>query len=215
MMDMPPVGMDAGMGGVPMDNGMGGMPMDNGMGDMSMGDDMNYGADFDAGVDADENTDPKKFIQQLTGKLSQSLRKYNQSLPQPDEDLDKYVAGMIIKQSIEGLSQEAVSEILDKVKSGEEPQSPDSGMEQQPMDMNGGMDDGMGMPQGNMGQMPPMGGQGQMPSNESRSRFGFNIDELLIKNVDASEKTDQQKQYIPLKNNGGYRQKPYTSKSFT
>ena len=126
-MDMPPAGMDAGMGGVPMDGGdpnmMGGDPMMGG-GDPSMmgGEDMNYGADFDAGVEADENTDPKKFIQQLTGKLSQSLRKYNQSLPQPDADLDKYVAGMIIKQAIEGLPQEDVTEILDKVNNGEEPQ---------------------------------------------------------------------------------------------
>ena len=144
MMDMPPVGMDAGMGGVPMDNGMDGMPMDDGMGGAPMGDDMNYGADFDAGVEADENTDPKKFIQQLTGKLSQSLDKYNQSLPQPDEDLDKYVAGMIIKQAIKGLPQEAVSEILDKVNNGEEPQAPDMSMDQQTTDMNGGMENGKG-----------------------------------------------------------------------
>ena len=198
MMDMPPVGMDAGMGGVPMDNGMGGMPMDDGMGGAPMGDDMNYDADFDAGVEADENTDPKKFIQQLTGKLSQSLRKYNQSLPQPDEDLDKYVAGMIIKQATEGLSQEAVSEILDKLNSDEQPQSPDASMEQQPMDMNGGQD----MQQGeDMGQIP----QEQMPSNESRSRFGFNIDEMIIGNVDGSDKEMGQKQYTPNNSNKGYK----------
>lgn len=210
MMDMPPVGMDAGMGGVPMDNGMDGMPMDDGMGGAPMGDDMNYGADFDAGVEADENTDPKKFIQQLTGKLSQSLDKYNQSLPQPDEDLDKYVAGMIIKQAIKGLPQEAVSEILDKVNNGEEPQAPDMSMEQQPMDMNGGMDNGMGMPQGDMGQMP----QDQMPPNESRSRFGFDIDEMIINNVDGSEKEGGEKQYTPNEKPNSYKKKAFTSPSF-
>ena len=61
-----------------------------------MGGDMGNGSEFDtnfdAGVDADEDTDPKKYIQQLTGKLSQSLRKYNSSLPQPETDLCKYVA---------------------------------------------------------------------------------------------------------------------------
>ncbi len=39
---------------------------------------------FDAGVQADENTDPKKYIEQLTGKLGQSLRKYTETQGQPD-----------------------------------------------------------------------------------------------------------------------------------
>lgn len=90
----------------PMDSTM---PMDN------TNQQENYGADFDAGVEANEQEDPKKFIQQLTGKLSQSLRKYNESMPQPDAELSKYVAGMVVKQAIEGLSQEDVSDILDKV----------------------------------------------------------------------------------------------------
>jgi hypothetical protein len=34
---------------------------------------------FDAGIEADEDADPKKYIEQLTGKLGQSLRKYNDS----------------------------------------------------------------------------------------------------------------------------------------
>ena len=74
-----------------------------------------FGADFDAGVEANEEEDPKKYIQQLTGKLSQSLRKYNEGLPKPDAELSKYVAGMIIKQAVDGLSQEDVADIIDKV----------------------------------------------------------------------------------------------------
>ena len=90
----------------------------------------NYDADFNAGVEADEETDPKKYIQQLTGKLSQSLRKYNQSLPQPDSELCKYVSGMILKQSTEGLPQEDVSDIIKKVKSDDDSQDNVEGMEQ-------------------------------------------------------------------------------------
>lgn len=77
----------------------------------------NFEADFDAGVEANEDEDPKKFIQQLTGKLSQSLRKYNQSLPQPDAELSKYVAGMILKQATDGLSQKDVADIVKKADS--------------------------------------------------------------------------------------------------
>lgn len=193
-MDIPPMGMDPAMGEPPMgDPSQMGMPQD-----MPMGDNMNYGADFDAGVEADENTDPKKYIQQLTGKLSQSLRKYNQSLPQPDADLDKYVAGMIVKQAIEGLPQEDVSEILDKVNSDEPMQEPDAQMEQPQMN----------------GEMPQDGGQSmEMPQhpNESKNRHGINIDELLIKNLDNdSEKEMYHKSGKP----GSYRKKAFTSPQF-
>lgn len=112
------------------------MPMDNGQGQPPMGDDMEigdeqqmpmdnqmpngeeqnpYDTDFDAGIDTDEETDPKRYIQQLTGKLSQSLRKYQEDLPTPDADLDKYVAGMILKQATEGLDDEDTKEILKKM----------------------------------------------------------------------------------------------------
>ena len=94
----------------------------------------NFEADFDAGVEANEEEDPKKFIQQLTGKLSQSLRKYNENLPQPDAELSKYVAGMILKQTIEGLPQEDVNDILEKAKTDDDDQL---SQEQMPIQDNG------------------------------------------------------------------------------
>lgn len=101
----------------------------SGKGDITdNGDDGNkYDADFDAGVKADEDEDPKTYIQQLTGKLSQSLRKYNDSLPKPDSDLCKYVAGMINKQASKGLSEKDVTEILSKVKIGNDNEDADDG----------------------------------------------------------------------------------------
>ena len=92
-----------------------------------------FGADFDAGVEANEEEDPKKYIQQLTGKLSQSLRKYNEGLSQPDAELSKYVAGMIIKQAVEGLSQEDVADIMNKVENDGAEEDMEQA-EEQPMD---------------------------------------------------------------------------------
>lgn len=77
----------------------------------------NFDNDFDAGVEADEHSDPKKFIQQLTGKLSQKLREYNKN--QEDSDLNKYVAGMIVVQAAKGLDQDGKDEIIDKINSSE------------------------------------------------------------------------------------------------
>lgn len=51
---------------------------------------------FDAGVEADEESDPKKYIEQLTGKLGQSLRKYNEQNGQPDLELEKFAINSLI-----------------------------------------------------------------------------------------------------------------------
>lgn len=124
------MGMDAGVGGGAMpeqsfgQDPMGADPMGGGMEPENQ-----FDTNFDAGVEADEETDPKRYIQQLTGKLSQSLRSYNEGLPQPDADLSKYVAGMILKQASEGLGQKDVKEILDKMNgNGEEDEPQDDGM---------------------------------------------------------------------------------------
>jgi hypothetical protein len=54
---------------------------------------------FDAGVEADEQSDPKKYIEQLTGKLGQSLRKYNEEQGQPDFELEKFAINSLLSAS--------------------------------------------------------------------------------------------------------------------
>ena len=88
--------------------------MGNDMGDEPKESEFDSG--FDAGVDADPDEDPKKYIQQLTGKLSQELRKYNNDTE--DEELNKYVAGMIIPQATLGLTDKGKKEIIGKIKKG-------------------------------------------------------------------------------------------------
>ena len=91
-----------------MDPSMQPAPMDPSMQDPQMGDDLlgdpgmeggegenQYDTNFDAGVEADEDSDPKTYIQQLTGKLSQSLNSFNDEQG-PDAGLNKYVASMIV-----------------------------------------------------------------------------------------------------------------------
>ena len=51
---------------------------------------------FDAGVDADEGSDPKKYIEQLTGKLGQSLRTYTQNQGGPDFELEKFAVNSLL-----------------------------------------------------------------------------------------------------------------------
>lgn len=96
--------------------------MGNGMGnDMSGMDDNEIGGDdLDIDMDGDEELDPKKEIQKLTGKLSQSLRKYNDEQSEPDSELNKYVAGMLSKQFSKALSKEDKDEVIKKINSNSE-----------------------------------------------------------------------------------------------
>ena len=143
-----------------------------------------FEADFDAGVDANEEEDPKKYIQQLTGKLSQSLRKYNEELPKPDAELSKYVAGMIIKQAVDGLSQEDVADIIDKAENdGNEEDAEQS--EQ--------------LPRGN--EQPEMQPEMSQPSETAQ------MNETTGSTVDATENKAQKKTTKMRK--GGYSRKPY------
>ncbi len=227
MSSMPP--MDSGFNDnqPPMDGGFdgGGAPtggmgdsmpnqpvMNDGMGNDMMGDgpmnnqmptDNQFDTNFDAGVDADEEQDPKTYIQQLTGKLSQTLRDYNKSLPQPDVDLDKYVAGMIVKQAIEGLSEEDTEEIIDKLNNGED-FNMDANNDNYNPDNNGNdmpMDDGMNDDMGN--NMNNNGPQNQMES------FIRDLHELTIK---PSEKKDDQYQPKKLNTKKGYKVSPFLPK---
>ena len=94
---------------MPADPMMGGNPMPQDM--PQDGQQSQFDTNFDAGVEADEDTDPKKYIQQLTGKLSTTLNSYN-SENADDEGLNKYVAKMIVKASTKNMDDAQKKEII-------------------------------------------------------------------------------------------------------
>lgn len=72
---------------------------------------------FDAGVEADEEEDPKKFIEQLTGKLGQSLRKYTEDKGEPDFELEKFAVNSLLSATHTGeMDSEDQKDIIKKVK---------------------------------------------------------------------------------------------------
>lgn len=72
---------------------------------------------FDAGVEADEDSDPKTYIQQLSGKLGQSLRKYNEEQPQPDFKLEKFAINSVISATHTSDMDDAdQNDIINKIK---------------------------------------------------------------------------------------------------
>lgn len=75
--------------------------------------------DFETKSDANSETDPKKYIQQLTGKLSQELRKFNQEDDNQDNELNKYVLGMLIPQATKSMNDSDKNEIVKKIQKGD------------------------------------------------------------------------------------------------
>ena len=200
----PPIDM------MPPESPMGGGNMGQMGGDMPpmndnqppMGDDgMNseFDTNFDAGVDANEQEDPKKFIQQLTGKLSQSLRKYNNEQPQPDAELSKYVCGMIVKQAIEGLKPEDVEDIMKKIKSDDD--FDNDTPEDNQLNNNGGSED-----------MQPQTDQPEQMPMESLNRNHNQKIEEIFQDLISTEKEDTIER--PLKRTNSFRHKPFTSPNF-
>lgn len=73
---------------------------------------------FDAGVEADEEENPQKFIQQLAGKLGQSLRKYTEQQGQPDFDLEKFAINSVISATHTAeMDENDQKDIINKIKS--------------------------------------------------------------------------------------------------
>ena len=83
-------------------------------GDNIQDDEGPFDSNFDAGVEADEDEDPKKYIQQLTGKLSQTLNTYNNENGD-DEELSKYVGKMIVKAAAKGLDEKGRKELIKSI----------------------------------------------------------------------------------------------------
>ncbi len=96
---------------------------------------------FEAGVEADEESDPKKFIEQLTGKLGQSLRKYSEGQGQPDFDLEKFAINSLLSATHTGeMEPNDQEDIIKKVKKsgndGDNNNSKDSGDDSNDMSNN-------------------------------------------------------------------------------
>lgn len=68
---------------------------------------------FDAGIGVDEEVDPKKYIEKLTGKLAQKLRDYNGT--NQDDILNKFVINSLIPASIPQMTDEDAQDVIKKV----------------------------------------------------------------------------------------------------
>ncbi len=98
---------------------------------------------FDPGVEADEEEDPEKFIQQLAGKIGTSLRTYTKDNGEPDFDLEKYVINSVISATHTAeMDKSDQKDIIEKIKtSGDEDEDEDLGDDEFNDDLGGDDED--------------------------------------------------------------------------
>lgn len=187
-----------------MDPNMGGDP--NMMGDPNAAGEENYGADFDAGVQASEEDDPKKFNQQLTGKLSQSLQKYEDSLGGQPDDLPKYVGGMILAQLVKYMQPDEFDDMVNNAKEGMQPAE---GNEEAPAD------DDVTNAQGEQVPPPTEEPAPQQPMNEDVKKKINELFQNLCKDNREEDKKDEEKTDIAPDKTGkiGDRRKGFLPKN--
>lgn len=158
---------------VPSEEGFGEEPMgDEGFGEGPSGgepevDDKPFDdTPFDAGVEADEEESPEKYIQQLSGKLGQSLRKYTEDMGQADYDLEKFAINSVLSATNSGqMDQEDQNDIIAKVKSAS---TDDTGGGD-----DGGMPDPSDMPDDGQGEADETG-EGELDFSDIDMEEGFN-----------------------------------------
>lgn len=84
---------------------------------------------FDAGIDVDEESDPKKFIEKLSGKIGQSLRDYTEKQGQPDFELEKFAINSLVSAThTSEMDEQDRNDIIKKINKAGENDSQDSGM---------------------------------------------------------------------------------------
>lgn len=176
------------------------------MGDEQQGGEQQFDTNFDAGVEADENNDPKRYIQQLAGKLSQSLRKYNEGLPNPDTDLNKYVAGMTNDAAVERLNPDDVEEIISKIKSDENSVNNNQEVPQTNDENVPPMDDNQ-----DMNQMPDVPQMENKKAKKITENIESCIDEI-VNDIISGKKDKINNDKISVKKS--FKTKPYTSPMF-
>lgn len=100
---------------------------------------------FDAGIDVDEESDPKKFIQKLSGKIGQSLRDYTEKQGQPDFELEKFAINSLISATHTAqMDEEDKNDIIKKINKAGENDSENLGMDDDSNNDNFGDDNGDG-----------------------------------------------------------------------
>jgi hypothetical protein len=102
---------------------------------------------FDAGIDVDEEADPKKFIEKLSGKIGQSLRDYTKAQGQPDFELEKFAINSLVSAThTSEMDEKDRNDIIKKINTAGEndAENPDMGDDNNDADSGDGNNDGAG-----------------------------------------------------------------------
>ena len=175
-------------------------------------------SNFDMGIDENPEDDPKKFIQGAAAKIASELRKYQESMPSPDMELNKTAVNTVAAATKTNLEPKQETELMqsytDTMKrnsgdgnDGDDNNNFDNGddnIQDDNFDMNNDNQDMSGM---DMNQNQDMGDM-----NMNNQNIDMNQDQSIQECGDIrlkQKKSKSQVAYPKQKNN--FTRKPYTN----
>jgi hypothetical protein len=143
---------------------------------------------FDAGIEANEDEDPEKFIQQLSGKLGTSLRKYTETNGQPDFDLEKFAVNSVISATnTSKMDQEDQDDIIEKVRNSST-DGADGADESEPSEDGGGSENSE---ENDMGDEAEFNADDLKKELDEMMLHEDDIEEVAIRDYDEEEKQNK------------------------
>ena len=175
-------------------------------------------SNFDMGIDENPEDDPKKFIQGAAAKIASELRKYQESMPSPDMELNKTAVNTVAAATKTNLEPKQETELMQsytdtmKRNSGDGNDgddydnfdNSDDNMQDDNFDMNNDNQDMSGM---DMSQNQDMGGM-----NMDNQDMDMNQDQSIQECGDIRLKQKKSKSEVAYpKQKNSYTRKPYTN----
>ena len=175
-------------------------------------------SNFDMGIDENPEDDPKKFIQGAAAKIASELRKYQESMPSPDMELNKTAVNTVAAATKTNLEPKQETELMQsytdtmKRNSGDGNDgddydnfdNSDDNMQDDNFDMNNDNQDMSGM---DMSQNQDMEGM-----NMDNQDMDMNQDQSIQECGDIRLKQKKSKSEVAYpKQKNNYTRKPYTN----
>lgn len=180
-------------------------------------------SNFDMGIEENPDDDPKKFIQGAAAKIASELRKYQESMPTPDMELNKTAVNTVAAATKTNLKPEQETELMQSYSDTMKRNNSDGNNSDNNNDFDMGGDDtentdfdmnndGQNMDMNNDDQNMDMNNQNMGDMGMDDQNMDMNQDQSIQECGDIrlnQKKSKSEVAYPKQKNN--YTRKPYTN----
>lgn len=171
-------------------------------------------SNFDMGIEENPDDDPKKFIQGAAAKIASELRKYQESMPAPDMELNKTAVNTVAAATKTNLKPEQETELMQSYSDTMKRNSSDGNNSDNSNDFDMGGDDteNTDFDMNNDNQNMDMNNQNMGDMGMDDQNMDMNQDQSIQECGDIRLKQKKSKSEVAYpKQKNNYTRKPYTN----